>query len=117
MPAVNSSAARDNRPKARTGRQVSVGACVGARAIARRVPQAKYFESWWTGRERRSMGGTATLFSRQGKRLYSAVVPLSTAGWPTRVGTPLDPNGAPIKAILAAMPFYGQGRHSWGRPI
>jgi len=53
------------------------------------------------------MGGTATLFSRQGDNFIRVSTNVMREGQ-RAIGTQLAPDGAAIKAILAGQAFYGQ---------
>ncbi|WP_150276591.1 methyl-accepting chemotaxis protein [Halopseudomonas salina] len=53
------------------------------------------------------MGGTATLFSRQGNNFVRVSTNVMRDGQ-RAIGTQLDPNGAAINAILEGNAFYGQ---------
>lgn len=54
-----------------------------------------------------SMGGTATLFSRDGDDFVRISTNVKTADGQRAIGTKLDPEGSAIEAILADEAFYG----------
>tara|TARA_R110000796_G_scaffold126693_2_gene241593 strand:+ start:15714 stop:17636 length:1923 start_codon:yes stop_codon:yes gene_type:complete len=87
------------------GSNVSVGAASVRELLLGDVPQANNFAL--VDGVTQIMGGTATLFSRQGNDFIRVSTNVLRDGQ-RAVGTPLDPNGAAIKAILAGNAFYGQ---------
>ncbi|MFT6431777.1 MAG: methyl-accepting chemotaxis protein [Halopseudomonas sp.] len=87
------------------GSNVSVGSVSPPQLLLGGLPQANDFELVDGVTE--IMGGTATLFSRQGNDFVRVSTNVLRDGQ-RAIGTLLDPNGAAIKAILAGNAFYGQ---------
>lgn len=87
------------------GPEISIGAASAPQLLLGDVPQANNFEL--VDGVTQIMGGTATLFSRQGNDFIRVSTNVLRDGV-RATGTKLDPNGATIKAILAGNPYYGQ---------
>lgn len=87
------------------GSNVTVGTASVPQLLLGGLPQANDFEL--VDGVTKIMGGTATLFSRQGNDFVRVSTNVLRDG-KRAIGTPLDPNGAAVKAILADNAFYGQ---------
>lgn len=84
---------------------ISVGAASAPQLLLGGVEQANNFDL--VDGVTAIMGGTATLFSRQGDNFVRVSTNVLRDGQ-RAVGTQLDPNGAAMRAVLADQPFYGQ---------
>lgn len=87
------------------GSSVSVGAANAPQLLLGEQPQANDFAL--VDGLTRVMGGTATLFSRQGSDFIRVSTNVLRDGQ-RAIGTQLAADGAAIKAILAGNAFYGQ---------
>ncbi|WOD09488.1 Cache 3/Cache 2 fusion domain-containing protein [Pseudomonas sp. NyZ704] len=84
---------------------VSVGAASAPQLLLGGIEQANNFDL--VDGLTAIMGGTATLFSRQGDDFVRVSTNVLRDGQ-RAIGTQLDPNGAAIKAVLSDQAFYGQ---------
>ena len=91
--------------EAELGGNVSVGTATAPQLLLGGLAQANRFDL--VDGLTDIMGGTATLFSRQGNEFIRISTNVLRDG-KRAIGTQLDPNGAAIKSILAGNAFYGQ---------